>query len=307
VHVCFCVCVCVCVCVCACVCVCVCERARVLPHKRHICLHACCCLLDLCSNMLTAFCLDASHQVAVAADCTDCHVSRAVYTHNSTMHQNVTTINFGPSPRLDNKTAAVELGFEWGYGTAFSHECPGNPYTGSYSCLDGAAYCSASAPYASIQRGGCNYGDLFFTIPDGVSGLRFKLQRTLYHSSCRGASFVALNGVAIWSASSCTTPCPDIVTATVQPGDTLWFREQYDVLAIFWIELWEHTRWPTEGLGDLSPTNVYVPNRMCSECPPGYSGPTCLPDPVDPPTPAPTLPPPPAISKEVRFCVMVCV
>ena len=259
--------------------------------------------------MLTVSCLTATHQVVNVPDCTDCHVSRTVYTHNSTTDQNVTTINFGPSPRLNNMTAATELGFEWGYGTHFtSYECPGNPYTGSYSCLDGAAYCSGSPPYATIERTGDNYGDLFFTVPDGVSGLRLKVQRMYYRSYySEGASFVALNGVSIWSAGSCTTPCPDIVTATVTPGDTLWFRERRDLFAIFWIELWEHTLWPTEVLSGLSPTNVYVPDRLCAECPAGYTGPTCLPTPVDTvPTPAPTPSPPPATSKEVHCAGALC-
>jgi len=165
--------------------------------------------------------------------------------------------------------------------------------------MDDSEYCSASPPFTTLSWWGTTYGDMILTIPDGVSGLRFKVQRMHYDSRYRGDSFVAINGVTIWSAGSCATACPVVVTAMVEPGDTLWFREYHDSLSIFWIELWEHTRWPTEVLGDLLPSDVYVTNRLCSQCPSGYSGPTCLPDPVDPPTPAPTSPLPPATSKEV--------
>ena len=254
--------------------------------------------------------------MVVEADCTDCHVSRTVYTHNITTHQNVTTINFGPSPRLDNATAAVELGFELGYGTVFRTVCGNTGQLVASSaymdCVNPSAYCSASPPFTTISWWSTGYGDMFYTIPEGVSGLRLKVQRT--HHDYNGNSFVAINGNAIWSTSSCSTPCPVIVTATVEPGDTLWFREWDDSLALFWMELWEHTRWPTEVVGGMSPTNVYIPNRLCSVCPAGHSGPTCLPTPVDAPTPAPRLPSPPATSKEVScrgvfvfVCVCVCV
>ena len=247
------------------------------------------------------------NQVVIAADCTDCHVSRTVYTHNSTTDQNVTTINFGHSPRLDNITAAIELGFELGYGTVFRTMCSNTgellESRGYMDCVDPYAYCSASPPFTTLSWWGRSYGDMFFTIPDGVSGLRLKVQRT-YHNY-NGDSFVAINGNPIWSANGCTTACPVIVTTTVVPGDTLWFREYDDSLALFWIQLWEHTRWPTDVLGPMTPTNIYVSDRLCSECPAGYTGPTCLPTAEGTPTPAPTLPPPPATGKEVR-CRMLC-
>jgi hypothetical protein len=242
------------------------------------------------------------------ADCTDCHVSHSVYSHNSTNNESVVTINFGPAPRLDNVTAAQQLGFVFQGSTVFRTICKsGVPTSNNYmSCIDNWAYCHSSPSFTTFSWDGRAYGDLFFTIPDGVSGLRLKLQRTNYDGNSNGDSFVSLNGVTIWTSRSCSR-CPVIVTATVEPGDTLWLREWDDCVALFWLELWQHTRWPTEVLGSMSPTDVYVTNRLCSECPPGYSGPTCLPTPVDSPTPTPTMPPPPATSKEVRFCVIVCV
>ena len=196
------------------------------------------------------------------------------------MHQNVTAINFGPSPRLDNATAAVELGFELGYGTVFRTVC-GNTgqlvASSSYmDCVNPSAYCSASPPFTTISWWSTGYGDMFYTIPEGVSGLRLKVQRT--HHDYNGNSFVAINGNAIWSTSSCSTPCPVIVTATVEPGDTLWFREWDDSLALFWMELWEHTRWPTEVL-TTSDNSSSSGGLLCSVCPTNYTGPTCLPIP----------------------------
>jgi hypothetical protein len=226
------------------------------------------------------------------------------------------TINFGPLPRLDNAAAAAQLGFIFAPGsTEFRTMCNNDGQlvqsSGYMDCLDAEAYCSASSPFTTISWWGRSYGDMFFTIPEGVSGLRLKVQRMHYDYS--GSSFVAINGNSIWSANGCTTACPVIVTATVVPGDTLWFREYDDSLALFWMELWQHTRWPLQVIS-TSPTNVFISNRLCSECPAGHSGPTCLPTPVDPPTPAPTMPPPPATSKEVssvclcvRLCARVCV
>ena len=231
-----------------------------------------------------------------------------MYSHNSSANQLVTTYNFGPAPRLNNVTAAVELGFELAYGTGFFNWCPGNPMTQdpAHVCVDRDAYCAATPPYATLYRSdgviwsSAHYpGDMYFTIPSGVSGLRLKVQRTYNHDNDpnNGPSTVRLNGATLWSASNCASSCPDIVTATVEPGDVLSFSEIRDTLAIFWIELWQHTRWPTAVL----PTSgvVYIRGRLCATCPTNYSGPTCLPTPVDTSSSPPPPPPPPATSKQV--------
>ena len=227
-----------------------------------------------------------------------------MYSHNSSTNQLVTTFNFGPAPRLNNVTAAIELGFEVAYGTGFNNWCPGNPLIRGYMCIDAPAYCAATPPYATLYRatdfwsGDNNPGDMYYTIPLGVSGVRLKVQRTYYFmNNDPGPSTVRLNNNSLWSAGSCTSSCPDIITTTVQPGDVLSFSERRDALAIFWIELWQHTRWPTAVL----PTSgvVYILGRLCATCPTNYSGPTCLPTPVDTSSSPPPPPPPPATSKQV--------
>ena len=230
-------------------------------------------------------------------DCTDCRVSSTVYSHNSTTNQVVTTINFGPVPRVNNVSVAAALGFEVGYGTAFHNWCPGSPGSGSWRCFDAAAYCTSTVPFVMMHRTD-SFGDLYLTIPAGVSGVRLKVQRTYYYPySDPGPSTVQLNAATLWSASGCPSGCPTIVTATVRPGDVLSFRERRDMLAIFWIELWEHTRWPTETLATSSV--VHIAGRLCTTCPTNYSGPTCLPTPTDIAPPPPPAPPPPASFKQV--------
>ena len=114
-------------------------------------------------------------------------------------------------------------------------------------------------------RTGNYIGDVYYTIPANVSGVRLKVQRLYYYyRDDPGPSTVSLNSRVIWSAAACTG-CPSIVTASVKKGDVLSFRERRDKLAIFWIELWEHTRWPHEILG-LS-NWVHIPGRLCAGCP----------------------------------------
>jgi hypothetical protein len=224
-------------------------------------------------------------QIYVPANCTNCPISQMVYSHNSTANQTVTSINFGSSPRVDNPISARQTGFSLGYDVHFGGACPGNPATdasATYFCGDAPGYCATSPPYATFTRTTTSsyqrFGDLVYVIPTNVSGIRLKVQRTYVRSTHPGNSTVQLNGVTLWTAARCGSNCPSIVTATVQAGDTLLLREDTDNFAIFWLELWEWTQWPTATL-ELS-GDVLVPGMVCGTCPVNYTGSTCLP--IDP-------------------------
>lgn len=231
-------------------------------------------------------------------NCTDCVVSSAIFSHNSSTHQRVTSFYFGPSPWLLDLATAARLGFEFSYQTGFRNWCPGNPYLlPQFSCVDAPAYCGSTSPYAGLTRTDARHytaGDMLLRIPPNVAGVRFKVQRTVY-ANAGPPSTVRLNGVTLWSAPNCVSTCPHVVSTAVSAGDVLDFRAEDDTLAIFWLELWEHTRWPTQ-LVPMSGDVGAVGRLWCTRCPANHSTPTCLPShpsiPAIPPTAVIPLPVP---------------
>eukprot|EP00038_Savillea_parva_P002959 m.119480 g.119480 ORF g.119480 m.119480 type:complete len:490 (+) comp11019_c1_seq3:128-1597(+) len=227
-------------------------------------------------------------QQIVQQGCTNCSRSESVFTFNSTTHQSVNTTFFGPDAWLVNSTAGLlEMGFTVGFGTQVYGYCPSSG-SNHGQCVDQVPYCLMSPPFRCFQRPYYAYMDIHYVVPVGVAGIRLKLHEVFYWQ--RSHAVVQLNGVTIWTAS-CVS-CPSIISVSVHAGDRLMIREEGSAVALYWMETWQHTAWPTRAFR-LSPGNMFIRDVLCATCPTGLTGYNCLPIPAPtaPPTRAPSLSP----------------
>ena len=104
-----------------------------------------------------------------------------MYSADGAPNQTVTTMFFGASPQISSESVARNHGFVFSWGTGFSYACPGNSVAGS-TCAEDEPYCALVEPHISVSRSGTGNGEMQFTIPANVSGVRIKVHE-LYFSS----------------------------------------------------------------------------------------------------------------------------
>ena len=230
-------------------------------------------------------------------------MSVAVHSFNSTTDQNVTYYEWGPAG-INSNSQAQTLGFLVSSVTSVGGRyCPGNVYTGSYSCKRDAGYCHASPPWTEVWGSGSNTGNMSLVIPPDTSGARVKVQ-LMYRRSSSDIARIRVNDNIVWTGNACAS-CPQIVTLSVSPGDLLVLEQQSGgVMALFQLELWQYSAFPTHALtltSSIGSTGVQTPGEQCDVCPVGFQGgnTSCLSTSTPGVTFAPTSPPPPVTPKEV--------